>query len=119
MGIKWRVCVRLSNVKHVSNVSKIYTNMDEQILNRLVGVLREFKDENVTLKLFYEEKKLKFFMTNLPPRQHKKTNRRINNAIPLNELILLVDTTICDIEIVAVQLLLDFLPLPNNTSSLL
>ena len=60
--------------------------MDEQILNRLVGVLREFKDENVTLKLFYEEKKLKFFMTNLPPRQHKRTNRRINNAIPLNEL---------------------------------
>ena len=80
------MCVRLSSVKHVSNVSKIYTNMDEQILNRLVGVLREFKDENVTLKLFYEEKKLKFFMTNLPPRQHKGTNRRINNAIPLNEL---------------------------------
>ena len=60
--------------------------MDEQILNRLVDILREFKDENVTLKLFYEEKKLKFFMTNLPPRQHKGSNRRINNAIPLNEL---------------------------------
>ena len=25
-------------------------------------------------------------MTNLPPRQLKRTNRRINNAIPLNEL---------------------------------
>ena len=60
--------------------------MDEPILNRLVGILREFQNENVTLKLFYEEKKLKFFMTNLPPRQHKGSNRRINNAIPLNEL---------------------------------
>merc|ERR1712107_712768 len=27
-----------------------------------------------------------FFMTNLPLRQHKGSNRRINNAIPLNEL---------------------------------
>ena len=60
--------------------------MDKAILNCLVGILREFKSENVTLKLFYEEKKLKFFMTNLPPRQHKGSNRRINNAIPLNEL---------------------------------
>ena len=59
--------------------------MDELILNRLLGILKEFQNENISLKLFYDEKKLKFFMTNLPPRQQKGPNRRKNNAIPLNE----------------------------------